>query len=51
MFYDRHSFNTILGLKRSIKIWNREYNNLEHIALDGLTPNEALREKVQNVCT
>jgi len=51
MFYDRHSFNTVLGLKRLIKKWNREYNNLEHIALDGLTPNEALREKVQNVCT
>lgn len=51
MFYDRHEFNTVLGLKRLIKKWNREYNNLEHIALDGLTPNEALREKVQNVCS
>ena len=50
MFYDRRKFNTILGLKRLIKQWNREYNNLEHCALGGKTPNEALREKVQNVC-
>lgn len=49
MFYDRHNFNTILGLKRGIKQWNVNYNNLEHIALDGLTPNEALA-RVQNVC-
>jgi len=25
------------------------YNDLEHCALNGLTPNQALREKVQNV--
>ena len=45
MFYDRHKFNTILGLKRAIKQWNIYYNNLEHCALDGLTPNEALLTK------
>lgn len=50
MFYDRHKFKTILGLKRAIKQWNDYYNNLEHIALDGLTPNEALA-RVQNVYT
>jgi len=49
MFYDRHQFKTILGLKRAIKQWNNNYNNLEHCALDGLTPNEALA-RVQNVC-
>lgn len=48
MFYDRHKFKTVLGLKRAIKQWNDYYNNLEHCALDGLTPNEALK-KVQNV--
>lgn len=42
MFYDRRKFKTILGLKRAIKQWNINYNNLEHIALNGLTPNEAL---------
>jgi hypothetical protein len=26
-----------------------DYNNLEHCALGGLSPNEALRQKVQNV--
>lgn len=50
MFYDRKKFKTILGLKRAIKQWNINYNNLEHCALDGLTPNEALI-RVQNVCT
>ncbi len=49
MFYDRAKFKTILGLKRAIKQWNINYNNLEHCALDGLTPNEALI-RVQNVC-
>jgi len=49
MFYDRVRFYTVLGLKRKIKRWNLEYNNLEHCGLNGLTPNQALREKVQNV--
>ena len=42
MFYDRREFKTILGLKSAIREWNEEYNNLEHCALNGLTPNEAL---------
>ena len=42
MFYDRRNFKTVLGLKRAIKQWNNQYNNLEHCALDGLTPNEVL---------
>lgn len=49
MFYDRYNFKTLAGLKRAIKQWNLNYNNLEHCALDGLTPNEALA-RVQNVC-
>ena len=49
MFYDRRKFKTVLGLRRAIKQWNNTYNNLEHIALDGLTPNEALA-RVQYVC-
>lgn len=49
MFYDRRKFKTALGLRRGIKQWNINYNNLEHCALDGLTPNEALA-RVQNVC-
>jgi len=49
MFYDRRNFKTVLGLKRAIKQWNNNYNNLEHCSLDGLTPNEALA-RVQNVC-
>ena len=49
MFYDKRRFKTVLGLKKALRIWNEEYNNLEHCSLDGLTPNEALA-KVQNVC-
>jgi transposase len=50
MFYDRRRFKTVLGLKRAIKKWNANYNNLEHCSLGGLTPNEAIN-RVQNVCT
>ena len=42
MFYDRLKFKTILDLKLAIRQWNEQYNNLEHCALNGLTPNEAL---------
>ncbi len=42
MFYDRRKFKTALGLKRALKKWNEDYNNLEHCALDGKTPNEML---------
>jgi len=42
MFYDRHKFKTVLELKRALKKWNKEYNNLEHCALAGKTPNEML---------
>lgn len=48
MFYDKHRFKTVLGLKRALKKWNNVYNNLEHCSLDGLTPNEVLAG-VQNV--
>lgn len=42
MFYDRQKFKTKLELERAIRKWNKYYNNLEHCALDGLSPNEAL---------
>jgi transposase InsO family protein len=45
MFYNRRKFKTVLGLERAIRKWNEEYNNLEHIGLNGLTPNEALNSK------
>lgn len=50
LFYDRQSFKSLVELKTAIREWNEYYNNLEHCALDGLTPNEALA-RVQNVCT
>jgi len=43
MFYDRNEFKTIRDLKTKIKKWNAEYNNLEHCALNGKTPNEMLQ--------
>lgn len=42
MFYDRNSFKTVLGLKKKIRQWNFYYNNLEHCALNGQTPNEVV---------
>jgi len=49
MFYEKRKFKTISELEKALRIWNQEYNNLEHCSLDGLTPNEALI-RVQNVC-
>ena len=43
MFYERNKFKSLKELNRKIKIWNEEYNNLEHCGLNGLTPNEALK--------
>ena len=43
MFYERNEFKTLEDLETKIKIWNIEYNDLEHCGLNGLTPNEALR--------
>lgn len=42
MFYGRNKFKTLKELKEKIKMWNEEYNNLEHCSLDGKTPNEML---------
>lgn len=41
--YDRHAFRSLADLKQKLATWNREYNDLEHCGLDGLSPNEALR--------
>lgn len=54
MFYDRNKFKTLKDLKTKIKIWNDEYNNLEHCGLNGKTPNEMLSllsiNEPTNVC-
>ena len=41
-FYDINHFKDISDLEKKIKLWNDEYNNLEHISLNGKTPNEML---------
>lgn len=54
IFYDRNSFRTLKDLKKKIRIWNREYNDLEHCGLGGKTPNEMLEllliKEPTNVC-
>jgi transposase InsO family protein len=50
-FYDRVSYKTLEELRYKIKLWNMYYNDLEHCSLNGLTPNQALSLKVQNVRT
>ena len=42
MFYDRNTFKTLEELKTKMKIWNNEYNNMEHCGLNGKTPNEMI---------
>jgi len=50
-FYERNKFKNLRELEIKIKLWNNEYNNLEHCGLNGKTPNEFLRlSEVQNVC-
>lgn len=39
-FYDLNKFNSVLDLKIKLRRWNNYYNNLEHCALNGQTPNE-----------
>lgn len=41
-FYERTAFASLEDLRRKVRRWNTEYNDLEHCGLDGLTPNEAL---------
>lgn len=48
-FYDQVQFHSFEELKYKLKLWNMYYNDLEHCALNGKTPNEALRLEVQNV--
>ena len=47
-------FKSVPSLRRSMRIWNNYYNNLEHCGLGGKTPNEFLLEyqltKPPNVC-
>ena len=51
--YDR-SYRSIGALKRRMRAWNVEYNDLEHCGLDGQTPNEFLADyqltNPPNVC-
>jgi transposase InsO family protein len=50
-FYNRTKFDTIEELRYKLRLWNMYYNDLEHCGLNGLTPNQALRLRVQNVCS
>ena len=42
-FYDINKFGSFADLRKKIVVWNNYYNNLEHCGLNGLTPNEFLR--------
>jgi len=50
-FYDKIKFNSLEELRYQMKLWNMYYNDLKHCGLNGLTPNQALKLKVQNVRT
>ena len=43
-FYNRNIFMSVTDLKRKIRIWNTNYNNLVHCGLGGKTPNQFLVE-------
>lgn len=54
MFYERNKFKTLKDLRMKIRIWNNQYNNLEHCSLNGKTPNEMIQlltiNEPTNVC-
>jgi len=50
-FYEQTQFKSFEELKYKLRIWNMEYNNTRHCGLNGKTPNQALRSRVQNVCS
>jgi len=43
-FYDRVKFNSLDELRCKLKLWNMYYNDLQHCALNGKTPNQFLKE-------
>lgn len=49
------TYKQITNLQRAMRLWNTEYNNLEHCGLNGKTPNEFLTNyqltNPPNVCT
>ena len=53
-FYDRNRFFSPSDLRRKMRIWNTQYNNLAHCGLKGQSPNQFLRDyaskTVPNVC-
>lgn len=42
-FYDANRFGSLTDLRKKLAAWNNYYNNLEHCGLNGLTPNEFLK--------
>ena len=50
-FYEKLRFRSADELKYQVRLWNMYYNNLKHCGLDGLTPNQVIRPRVQNVRT
>ena len=48
-FYDRITFKDEKELKQKLRIWNREYNNLEHCGLNGKTPNEMVQLSINHI--
>ena len=50
-FYEKTNYRNAEELKYQAKLWNMYYNDLKHCGLNGLTPNQVLGLKVQNVRT
>lgn len=43
-FYEQNIFKNLKDLKRKIRLWNNEYNNIRHCGLEGKSPNQFLVE-------
>ena len=42
--YSQEKFNSYENLKYRVRLWNMYYNDLKHISLDGLSPNQFLEK-------
>ena len=51
LFYDKITYKSFEELEYKMKLWNMYYNDLEHCGLNGLSPNQAISLRVQNVRT
>lgn len=47
-FYEKNTFRDFKDLKKKLRKWNIQYNDIKHCGLNGKTPNQYLKEELIN---